>query len=258
MLNGNLWVRFSHQGREGFGRLKGERIEVCTGDMFGDPVVSGEMLTLAEVRLLTPCQPSKLIGLWNNSHARARSEGLHRPTHPLYFIKTANSYAATGTVIHRPAGYDGQMVFEAELGIVIGRRCKAVPVPDAATYIFGYTCANDVTARDLLRLDPAFPHWTRAKGFDGFGVFGPAIATTPDFATLRIRALLDGEEKQNYPVSDLVFGPEEIVSRLSFDMTLEAGDLIICGTSAGTGAMPQGAHIEIAIDGIGRLENTVR
>jgi 2-keto-4-pentenoate hydratase/2-oxohepta-3-ene-1,7-dioic acid hydratase in catechol pathway len=249
------WLRFEHEGVTGFGRLDGDRIEVCSGDMFAASTPTGAHLPLAAARLLTPCQPSKLIGLWNNFHERALLEGLHRPAHPLYFLKAANSFAAHGDTIRRPAGYSGQVVFEAELGIVIGRRCAAVPLADAADVIFGYTCVNDVTARDVMRTDPAFVHWTRGKSYDSFGVFGPVIATGLDPAELRVHAWLDGVEKQNYPVTDMFFSPLEIVSLLSHDMTLEVGDVIACGTSVGAGPMSSGATIEVVIDDIGRLIN---
>lgn len=249
------WLRFEHRGAEGFGRLVDGVVEVYCGDLFAAPTPTGERIALAEVRLLTPCRPSKMIGLWNNFRERALLEGFRRPSHPLYFLKSNNCFAAHGDVIRRPAGYEGQIVFEAELGIVVGRRCGAVSVDEAADCIFGYTCVNDVTARDLMRLDPAFVHWTRAKGFDTFGIFGPVIASGLDVSTLRVRAVLNGEEKQNYPVSDMFFSPHEIVSLVSRDMTLEPGDVIACGTSVGADAMPAGASIDVVIDGIGRLAN---
>jgi 2-keto-4-pentenoate hydratase/2-oxohepta-3-ene-1,7-dioic acid hydratase in catechol pathway len=249
------WVRFERNGTSGFGQLDGAHIVVCSGDMFAAPSPTGERLPLADVRLLTPCLPTKMIGLWNNFAERALKEGLQRPAHPLYFLKANSCFAATGTAIRRPAGYTGQMVFEAELGIVIGRRCATVSVAEAPEFLFGYTTVNDITARDLMRTDPAFVHWTRAKSFDTFGVFGPCIATGLDPSKLRVRALLDGQAVQDYPVSDMFFSPFEIVSHLSHDMTLEPGDVIACGTSVGAGPMPDGALIEIVIDGIGRLRN---
>ena len=251
------WLRFEHNGKTGFGQLDGADIVVCAGDMFAAPSPTGERILLADVRLLTPCVPTKMIGLWNNFAERAAKEGLQRPAHPLYFLKANSCFAADGTTIRRPTGYTGQVVFEAELGIVIGRRCTAVSVAAAPEFVFGYTGVNDVTARDLMRTDPAFVHWTRAKSFDTFGVFGPTIATGLDPASLRVRAVLDGQTVQDYPVSDMFFSPLEIVSHLSHDMTLEPGDIIACGTSVGAGAMPDGALIEVEIDGIGCLRNRV-
>jgi 2-keto-4-pentenoate hydratase/2-oxohepta-3-ene-1,7-dioic acid hydratase in catechol pathway len=250
-----LWLRFAADGAEHFGTLEDDSVSAWHGDLFADPQPTGRNWPLAAVRVLPPCRPSKLIGLWNNFHERAAKEGLHRPEHPPYFIKGANCYAASGDTIRRPAGYAGTIVFEAELGIVIGRRTTAVSVAAAPAAIFGYTCVNDVTARDLMRLDPAFVHWTRAKSFDSFGPFGPAIATGLDPAQLRVRAVVNGIELQNYPVSDMFFSPAEIVSRLSHDMTLEPGDVIACGTSVGAGPLQAGDTVEVAIDGIGSLVN---
>lgn len=249
------WLRYESGGREGFGRLEEDTVLVYEGDMFGTPSATGGRLPLAGLRLLPPCRPAKFIGLWNNFVERAAREGLRRPEHPLYFLKGANCHTTHGDRIRRPAGYSGHVVFEAELGIVIGRRCKGISVAEAADCVFGYTCVNDVTARDLMRLDPAFVHWTRAKSFDGFGAFGPVIATGLDPATLRVTARVNGEARQDYPVADMFFPPLEIVSRISHDMTLEPGDLIACGTSVGAGPMRDGDTVEVAIEGIGRLVN---
>lgn len=250
-----LWMRFETDGTEQIGTLEGDTVTVWTGDFFANPQGTGRTIPLAAVRVRAPCKPGKLIGLWNNFHERAAKEGLQRPAHPPYFIKGANCYAHPGDVIRRPAGYSGMIVFEAELGIVIGRRTTAISVADAPAAIFGYTCVNDVTARELLRLDPSFAHWTRAKSFDSFGPIGPVIATGLDPAGLRVRAVVNGEERQNYPVSDMFFSPAEIVSLLSHDMTLEPGDVIACGTSVGAGPLESGDTVEVTIDGIGSLIN---
>lgn len=249
------WLRFEAEGQIRFGSLDGDAVAEWTGDLFAAPAPTGRRFALAGIRLLPPCRPTKMIGLWNNFHERAVKEGLHRPEHPLYFLKAANSFAGPGERIRRPAGYNGQVVFEGELGIVIGRRAHDLSEAEAQAAIFGYTCVNDVTARDLLRQDPAFVHWTRAKGFDTFGVFGPWITTGLQAETLCVRVLVAGVERQNYPVTDMIFSPREIVSRLSRDMTLEPGDVIACGTSVGAGAMNDGDTVEVIIDGIGRLTN---
>jgi 2-keto-4-pentenoate hydratase/2-oxohepta-3-ene-1,7-dioic acid hydratase in catechol pathway len=126
---------------------------------------------------------------------------------------------------------------------------------EAADYIFGYTCINDVTAKNILKRDPSFPQWTRAKGFDTFGVFGPCIATGLDVDTLVVQSWLDGELLQNYPVTDMVFRPHKLVSMISQDMTLYPGDVIACGTGLNATAMEDGQTIEVSIDGIGVLSN---
>ncbi len=249
------WVRFDDAGEVGFGTLEGDSITVHEGDMFDAPRATGRALPLASVTLLTPTAPSKLIGLWNNFHAMAAKFELAIPEEPLYFMKGSNSFLAAGQTIRSPRAYHGRVVFEGELGIVIGRTAREVSEREAGDYVFGYTCINDVTAFDLINKDPSFAQWTRAKSFDTFGVFGPVAASGIDPAGLSIRTLLDGEERQNYPVSDMIFSPPQLVSLISRDMTLEPGDVIACGTSVGAGRMKPGSTIEVAIEGIGRLSN---
>jgi len=231
-------------------------IPLLASDVLPTPQSLGNAAPLAAVELLTPCTPGKLVGLWNNFHERARIEGLARPDHPLYFIKTDNCYLPSGGTIRRPPGYDGPIVYEGELGIVIGRSCARIAPDQADDYIFGYTCVNDVTARGILKSDPSFPQWVRAKSFDSFGPFGPWIVDGLDPGALHVETWLDGIKKQNYPVIDMFFSPREIVSRLSHDMTLNRGDLICCGTSVGVETMPAGCRIDVCIPGIGTLTNT--
>ncbi|MDD9878657.1 MAG: fumarylacetoacetate hydrolase family protein [Magnetovibrio sp.] len=251
-----LWVRYEHDGTMGFGTLEGAAITVHGGDMFAGAVATDEKIPLAAVKLLTPTVPTKMPALWNNYHTMADKMGNAKPTHPLYFFKPANSFLGTGETIRRPAAYDGTVGYEGEIGIGGGRNCKNADVDEAAQAIFGYTCINDVTAVEIISSDDSFAQWTRSKGFDGFGVFGPAIATDIDPATLTVRTILNGEERQNYPVSDMILPPVEIVRLLSQDMTLEPGDVICCGTNVGVGTMKEPTNtVEIVIDGIGTLSN---
>ena len=250
-----LWMRFRHAGETGFGTVEGDHVAVHQGDLFANPAPTGRSIALADLEWLPPCVPGKMPALWNNFHERAAKEGNPLPAHPLYFLKSPNSFIGHGATIARPASFDGKVIFEAELGIVIGQRVSCIDAADASAAIFGYTCVNDVTARDLMRLDPAFVHWTRAKSFDSFGPFGPVIATGLDPAGLRVRAIVAGRELQNYAVSDMFFSPAEIVSHISHDMTLEPGDVIACGTSVGAGPLADGDTVEVAIDGVGRLVN---
>jgi 2-keto-4-pentenoate hydratase/2-oxohepta-3-ene-1,7-dioic acid hydratase in catechol pathway len=251
------WVRFDDNGQIGFGTLDGKSIAAHDGDMFADARPSGRTVALDQGTLLTPCVPSKMICLWNNSRASAAKLNLTEPADPLYFFKAPTAFLAAGGTIPRPASYAGRVLFEGELGIVIGRRCAQVSEADASAHIFGYTCVNDVTAFELLNKDAAFPQWARCKSFDGFGPFGPAIATGVDPSTLVIRSLLDGRERQNYPVTDMFFLPHRLVSLISQDVTLLPGDVISCGTSLGPVPMKPGATIEIIIDGVGTLANTM-
>ena len=249
------WIRFEHRGRTGFGVLENGSIRVHTGDMFGGAQPSAERVGLDAVRLLTPTQPSKMVALWNNFHALAAKLGNPEPPEPLYFLKGNNSFLAHGEIIRVPASYSGKVVYEGELGIVIGKRCKAVSAADAPGYVFGYTCINDVTAAKILNKDATFAQWSRAKSFDTFGVFGPVIATGLDPSGLVVRTILNEQERQNYPVADMIFSPLRLVSLISQDMTLEPGDVIACGTSLGVGSMKPGSSVSIVIDGIGTLSN---
>jgi ketopantoate reductase/2-keto-4-pentenoate hydratase/2-oxohepta-3-ene-1,7-dioic acid hydratase in catechol pathway len=250
------WLRYAHGGNEGFGTVADGQIAVHSGDMFAGAQATGETLALSDVEVLTPCQPSKMICLWNNFHELAARLGTTRPVDPLYFLKAPNAFLADGQVIHRPKGYAGNVVYEGELGIVIGKRCANITEAEAGDYIFGYTCINDVTAADILNKDPSFPQWARAKSFDSFGVFGPVVATGLDPMALRIKTVVSGKERQNYPVSDMFYPPHKLVARLSEDMTLMPGDVIACGTSVGVGAMRDPVHrIEVTIDGVGTLAN---
>ena len=251
------WVRFERDGTAGFGTLAGGLVAVHHGDMFNAPTPTGEQVKLDAVRLLAPTQPSKMIGLWNNFHALAAKLGAAIPEQPLFFLKAASSLLDPGGTICPPAGYAGKVLYEGELGIVIGRRCRNADEAEAGAAIFGYTCVNDVTALDLLQADPSFPQWARAKSCDTFGPCGPAIATGLDWSALTVRTLLNGRERQSYPASDMILPPARIVSLLSREMTLEPGDLIASGTSIGALPMRPGMTVEVVIDGIGTLRNEV-
>lgn len=251
------FLRFNHQGADGFGTLDGDTISVHDGDMFADPAATGETLAQSAVTLLTPTKPGKMIALWNNSHALADKLGTPKPIEPLFFIKTNNSFLAGGGVIQRPRSYDGRIVYEGELGIVIGKTCKEISEAEADDHIFGYSCINDVTALDLIEKDPTFPQWARAKSFDTFGAYGPVVATGLNPDELVITTLFNGRERQNYPVRDLIHQPRELVTLLSQDMTLLPGDVICCGTSNGAAPMKRPSNtIEVTINGIGTLANT--
>jgi len=249
------WVRFEHNGETGFGTVTGDAVAVYRGDMFGSREATGEIRSLSGVRLLTPVPPAIIIALYNNFRERAAKEGLAPPQEPLYFIKPPSCFLANGETIRRPRSFDRGIVFEAELGVVIGRECREISEADADQYIFGYTCVNDVTAGRIIKEDPVFEQWTRSKGFDTFGAVGPHIVSgiNPDKA--RVRAVHNGKEEQNYPVSDMFFSPRQLVSRISHFQTLMPGDLIACGTSLGARPLKDGDQIDVVIDGIGTLNN---
>jgi 2-keto-4-pentenoate hydratase/2-oxohepta-3-ene-1,7-dioic acid hydratase in catechol pathway len=248
------WLRFTHAGATQFGTLDGDAIQVFDGDLFDAPRATGQRLSIAEVRLLAPVQPSKVLALWNNFGQLADKLGLATPSEPLYLIKPPNTYLEPGGPIPKPQ-CDSKVAFEGELGIVIGKTAHAVPLAQALDHVFGYTCANDVTVNDIIRRDPSFAQWVRAKGFDGFCPFGPVVATDLDPATLTVTTRLDGQVRQSYPVSDMRFSVEQLVSLISHDMTLLPGDIILCGTSVGIGTMKPGSTVEVEISGIGTLVN---
>jgi 2-keto-4-pentenoate hydratase/2-oxohepta-3-ene-1,7-dioic acid hydratase in catechol pathway len=249
------WIRYTNEGREGFGTLEGTRVTEYHGTLFGEHAPSGRSLELAAVRLLSPCEPTKVIALWNNFHALGAKLGKAAPLHPLFLIKPGSSAIGSDTPIRRPSRYSGKIAYEGELGIVIGRRCSDVTAEEADAFIFGYTCVNDVTSAQLLDEDPNFAQWTRAKGSDTFSCLGPSIATGLDWRSAHVVTTVDGAQRQNYPLADMIFGPREIVAGISADMTLLPGDVIACGTSIGVGSMKDGATVCVHIEGIGELRN---
>lgn len=248
------WIRFHYRDAVGFGTLDHDLIRVHEGNMFSHPVDTGKDILLSDVKVLAPTQPSKILALWNNFGELGKKLGLQVPPEPLYLIKSPNSFLNPGETIRKPAA-EGKIVFEGEIGIVIGKTCAGVSEEEASQNIFGYTCANDVTHADILNRDPSFAQWVRAKGFDTFCPFGPVVATGLDPATLRIRTILNGDVRQDYPVSDMLCPPARLVSAISRDLTLFPGDVILCGTSVGVGSMKPGSTVEVDIEGIGRLVN---
>ena len=249
------WIRIAHQGRESIGLVEGESVKLHSGELFANPKPSGETIALGTAKVLTPAMPGKMVALVDNYRALVAKLNHAVPAEPLYFLKGSNSYLAHGETIRMPKSYGGKVVYEGELGIVIGKRCAGVSEADAKEHIFGYTCINDVTAIELLNKDPGFAQWTRAKSFDTFGVFGPVIATGLDPMSLSVKTILNDQERQNYPLSDIIFPPAKLVSLVSQDMTLEPGDVIACGTSVGVGSMKPGSTVSIVIEGIGTLTN---
>jgi 2-keto-4-pentenoate hydratase/2-oxohepta-3-ene-1,7-dioic acid hydratase in catechol pathway len=252
------WARFQSQGAlAGFGILDGDRIAEYAGDMFAEPRATGKTIELDACTLLAPCVPTKMIALWNNFRALAAKLGKQAPVHPLFLIKPATCIIGPNEVIVRPTGYTGKIAYEGELGIVIGGRCKDVPQERASRFIFGYTCVNDVTAADVLNETPDFAQWCRSKGYDTFGCIGPFITADLDWARSRVITKLGESERQNYLLSDMILPPDELVGRISHDMTLLPGDVIACGTSLGVGSIRDGGDVEVIIDGVGSLRNTL-
>ncbi|MFZ9429511.1 MAG: fumarylacetoacetate hydrolase family protein [Burkholderiaceae bacterium] len=249
------WLRYAHDGQVGFGVLDGDRVFGYTGELFGDKAPSGLSWDVSAVHLLAPCEPRTVVGLWNNFHALAAKNGWTPPAEPLYFLKAPGSLAGPGSTTPAAADSVGRIAYEGELAIVIGRLTHQVAVEHAAQHIAGYTCANDITAIEVLNRDASFAQWTRAKGLPGFGVFGPVIETEFDLAQATLRTRVGGRERQNYALADMIMPPAELVSRISQDLVLQPGDLILCGTSLGVLPMKPGSDVEVEIDGIGVLKH---
>jgi 2-keto-4-pentenoate hydratase/2-oxohepta-3-ene-1,7-dioic acid hydratase in catechol pathway len=251
----NYWCRVEFEGRPSLGCLDGEQIVLYEGELFEHPTPTEVAVDADVVTWLPPVEPQQFLGLWNNFHERQKFEETKIPDFPLFFVKLKGSLSAHKCPIVRPAGYFGRVKFEAELGIVIGQNCFQPDRDEVDDIIFGYTCINDITAADILFANSEFHQWCRAKSFPGFGPIGPCIATGVDPANLRVHAILDGVTKQDYPVSDMIYSPQEIVWHIARQAMLFAGDVITCGTSVDAGIIGDGQTITIDIPGIGCLSN---
>jgi 2-keto-4-pentenoate hydratase/2-oxohepta-3-ene-1,7-dioic acid hydratase in catechol pathway len=222
-----------------------------------DPDVRrGEESQLPEgARLLPPCAPTKIVCVGRNYPEHAKELGNEVPKEPLIFLKPPSSLIASGdSIVYPPISQ--RVDFEGELGVVVGKRARHVAASEAAGYILGYTCVNDVTARDLQRKDG---QWTRGKGFDTFCAAGPCLVSPDeaDYAGLRVRTFVDGELKQEGSVAEMMFSVNDIIAYVTAFMTLEPGDLIATGTPPGVGPLQPGSQVHIDIAGIGVLKNAV-
>jgi 2-keto-4-pentenoate hydratase/2-oxohepta-3-ene-1,7-dioic acid hydratase in catechol pathway len=208
-----------------------------------------------EARLLPPCAPSKIVCVGRNYAEHAKELGNEAPAEPLIFLKPPSSLIASGEAIVYPK-LSQRVDFEGELGVVMGKRARNVSSSEAGGYILGYTCVNDVTARDLQKKDG---QWTRGKGFDTFCAVGPCMLRRDeaDYKSLRVQTFVNGEKKQDASVTEMLFGVDDIIAYVSGFMTLEPGDLIATGTPPGVGPLQPGSKVQIVIEGIGVLENTV-
>ena len=245
------YVRYAHEGRDLYGVLEGETIHVLDGDLFASPQRTGTTVQLSQVRLLPPTKPSKVIavGLNYQSHLGNRQAS----EYPGLFAKYPTSIVAHGDDIVMPADANN-LHYEGELVIVIGKEAHNVSVADAADHIFGVTAGNDVSERDWQAADL---QWLRAKASDTFGPLGPTIATGLDYNDLLVQTRLNGEVRQSESSKDLIFNIEEIVSYVSRYVTLMPGDVIFTGTPGSTSAMKPGDVVEIEVEGVGVLRNTV-
>jgi 2-keto-4-pentenoate hydratase/2-oxohepta-3-ene-1,7-dioic acid hydratase in catechol pathway len=246
-------VRFSSAGRTAYGILDGELVRAVVGSPYGRLRLSGHQYRLGDVRLLSPCLPSKIVALGVNYRSHSEEMHDHVPAEPLLFIKPPTAVIGPEDGIVYPEMSE-RVDYEGELGVVIGKRASHVSEAEAVKYILGYTCCNDVTARDLQARDR---QWTRAKGFDTFAPLGPCIETELDPYNQHLETRLNGEVRQSASTGELVFGAYELVSFISQVMTLLPGDVIATGTPSGIGPMQPGDTVEVTIGGIGTLRNHV-
>jgi len=225
------------------------------GSPFGEWKRSAEVSSLGGIRLLAPSTPTKIVAVGVNYLSHAEEMGSPLPEEPLLFLKPPSSVVGHRESILYPLHLSGRVEYEGELALVVGQRVKAVAPERALEYVLGYTCANDVTARDLQRSDG---QWARAKGFDTFCPLGPVISTDVDPASLIIRTRLNGELRQQACTGEMIFPVERLLSAISAVMTLEPGDVVLTGTPTGVGELHLGDVVEVEIEGIGTLTNTVR
>ncbi|MDQ0892705.1 fumarylacetoacetate hydrolase family protein [Agromyces ramosus] len=251
-------ARFSHDDSISFGVVDEEEHELVllkADPMFAGYEPTGERVPLAEVKLLAPVIPrSKIVAVGKNYHDHAAEMGGEAPAEPLLFLKPNTSVIGPDDAIVLPAQSE-RVEHEGELAVVIGRIAKHVAEADADSYIFGYTIANDVTARDLQRRDG---QWARAKGFDTFCPLGPVIDTEVDLEHGSIATSVNGERRQEGRLADMVHSIPAIVAYASSVFTLLPGDVILTGTPAGVGPLVAGDVVEVTVSGLGTLSNTVR
>jgi 2-keto-4-pentenoate hydratase/2-oxohepta-3-ene-1,7-dioic acid hydratase in catechol pathway len=215
---------------------------------------TGATFPLDDVRLLAPVLPSKVVAVGRNYADHAREMGGEPPAEPVLFLKPSTAVVGHGDQIAYPVKLTQRVDYEGELAVIIGRLCREVPAAQAAEVIFGYTCANDVTARDLQARDG---QWTRAKGFDTFCPLGPWIETDADPADLQLTTEVNGEVRQQARTSQLLYDVPALVEYVSTVMTLLPGDVLLTGTPAGVGSLEEGDEVSVTIENVGSLRNTV-
>jgi 2-keto-4-pentenoate hydratase/2-oxohepta-3-ene-1,7-dioic acid hydratase in catechol pathway len=246
-------VRFFRNKKTGYGILDDKTVRVIKGGPFEHIRYTGVVHKLSDIKLLAPCEPSKIVCLGLNYHSHAKEFHSPLPQSPLLFLKPPTAIIGQEDNIIYPA-MSQRVDYEGELGVVIKKTTSHVSPQEALDYVLGYTCFNDVTARDLQQLDG---QWTRAKGFDTFAPFGPCIETDINLSNTQLETRLNGQIKQKSNINDLIFPVKETISFISRVMTLLPGDVIATGTPGGIGPMNPGDTVEIRIGGIGVLRNYV-
>ena len=246
-------VRFEVENKAKIGVIEGDRVRTVYGSLDTFWQLTDEVFPLAHVQLLAPCVPKQIICVGLNYREHAKEINMEVPAEPVLFTKAAHTVIGPDAAVIYPP-QTKELFYEAELGIVIKKKMKDVSPEEAHNYILGYTCANDVTARDLQLREG---QWLRSKSFDTFCPLGPWLETELDPEDLAIKLYLNGKLKQDARTSDMVYNPYEILSYISQSMTLDAGDLVLTGTPFGTGEMQIGDEVVVEIEGIGRQRNIV-
>ncbi len=246
-------VRFAVNNKVKYGVLSGELIQVIEDKPYRSLKLTDRYHLLDEVKLLSPCTPSKIVALGRNYHNHAKEMGVRLPDAPLIFLKPSTAVIGPEANIVYPAS-SSRVDYEGELAVVIKKSVWRVSVDDALDYVLGYTCFNDVTARDLQQQDS---QWTRAKSFDTFAAVGPCIETELDPGNAVLETYLNGKLKQRGNTSDLIFTIPELINFISHVMSLLPGDIITTGTPSGIGPMYPGDTVEVRIEPIGTLRNYV-
>ncbi|MBI2976066.1 MAG: fumarylacetoacetate hydrolase family protein [Chloroflexi bacterium] len=248
------FLRYQKNDEVRWGWLDGARIGAVVGDVFGDYKREGAVAELHEVTVLPPVLPGKIIAVGNNYASRLDELGAAPPDIPTLFLKPPSAVIGHGEAIILPP-QSSEVEHEAELAVVMGRRARWVSVEDALKFVWGYTCANDVTARDLEGGDLQL---TRCKGFDTFCPLGPWVSTDVDPADVVITCAVNGQLRQMSSTRELLFSVPQLVAFISSVMTLVPGDVILTGTPAGVGPLRSGDTVEVEIEGIGSLVNSVK
>ncbi len=247
-------ARFERDGGVRYGIVEGQSLVELPDSNPSDPQKGRNVFSIDTVRLLSPTAPLKVVAVGLNYLDHAKEMGMTPPEDPILFIKPSTSVIGPGDDIVMPVS-STRVDYEGELAIIMGKRAKDVPVADAKGYIFGYTCLNDVTARDLQAKDVQF---TRAKSFDTFCPIGPWVETELDPYALPIETRLNGTTVQSSNTAQMKWGTYELVSFISSVMTLLPGDVIATGTPPGIGPMAPGDRVEVIITGLGTLANQTR
>ena len=250
------FVRCEHNGTAFYAVLDGTSVKLLAHEPYSCVEYTGETLPVGSVKLLPPAEPSKVVCIGKNYKAHADEMGEGQPPEPVLFIKPSTCIVGSGDNVVYPA-ISHRLDFEGELGVVIGKRASHVQRGCSGEFIFGYTCLNDVTARDIQKSPTQGTQWTRGKGFDTFCPIGPHIETELDAQNVDIKTLLNGEVRQSSNTSLMTHGIDSLICFITEGMTLLPGDIIATGTPEGIGSMQRGDCVQVVIEGVGTLTNQI-